>query len=621
MAYDPQKDPTVRAYQEAFQVSVDWVAPYWTVAARLYGLWRGQRPWQLDGTFSKIMVNSANSIEADRRPKLKANILGSSRPFQLQARTPEREFSVEANEDWLNWKMMDEDQVNLGGSIDPTLQSTTIMGTGYRMPVLKRLPTPSGEGTETVIGSEDVDFFSILPAPHGGELNPIDRWQESAIPHFFHIDWMTNKQIEDTFSHLEGWNAEAYAAMNDVKAGSDESAIAEQYREKFQIIGGIKYAGKDTWRERMNSIEGLDKRHRVVWWHRRDKLIFIAKDNFKLYEGAPVMGHGVLPLVKYCINPDFKEWFGIGTLELLEDLILAMMMNFNYRMDWLARAMFPAKWIRKDVMAGKPESYFRDRPYALMDFPSHVQDINKVIWYDRLPEITPQHFMEDERMKMLLQDISGMPSMAKGQGTPGLSEGGATGIVTMAQAAGDRLQSESKLLEANGLAQEARLMLAMGAKHVLERQDIRSPSNSSGFAWTEVDPDDITDEYTVLVNGTSTKSLRDQAFQKLVAMFPIWNQNPYINQEKLHRLSVETSDLTPNVQELLVSPEPSPDELAANAGIGGEAGQSAGQRSLAQPSLGGQASPQNRNNRTESNSATATGGEPQRDQLPAAATF
>lgn len=85
----------------------------------------------------------------------------------------------------------DESQLNILAEIEPTLQSATVTGTGYRMPFARK--TKDGRWQ---ISERDIDFFQILPAPVGGRINPQDTTSDDCLPYFFYVDWMTDDQIK-----------------------------------------------------------------------------------------------------------------------------------------------------------------------------------------------------------------------------------------------------------------------------------------------------------------------------------------------------------------------------------------------------------------------------------------
>ena len=559
-SYAPEKDPEMLAYHDAFPLCVDFISPYWDLGLRLYSLWRGKVPSQIDGTFSKIMLQTGHGMVEDRKAKLFANLFGSDHPLTLRAADPLFEPYTDQAQAWLDYKLFDENQINLRYSIIPTLTSALVMGTGYRMPCLSWEPSSPGstKSKKPVIASRDIDFFQILPAPSGGLVNPPDPWQYDAVPWIFYVDWMTDAQIE-SLKNYSGFDEDAYRAMmaadRDVEGGSMESAI----REKYNVVGGILYNDNRNWRNRLYDISQLKSsaRRRVVHWFRRDKWVIIVQDQFKVYEGPPPYGPGIIPLVKYSIVPDFKNWCGIGTLEMSEDSIIALLMNFNYRFDHLTRTLFPTKFIRDDVFGNKTEEDFYDRPYAIHRVPQSVQRIQDAVWYDRAPEIDPQAFMEEDRLKSFLQEISGMPNYSKGMGGQGtLGNETATGIVSLIKEAQGRLSAESQNLEREGLAQEARLLLLVGDRHINDEEIVRNTADRSGFPWTSVDPEAISDRYSVITHGTSQRALEEATFQKLLALLPAFLNDPYHDPIEIRRQTHEVAQVFPDPDKLLIQPEP-----------------------------------------------------------------
>ena len=573
--YNAQKDPEMVAYYDAFQLSVDYVNPHWELAIRLYALWRGKVPWQLDGTFSKIMLQIGHGMVEDRKPKLFENIFGVDNPVSLKATEPLYETYVDQAEAWLNHLLFDESKINMRYSIGPTLTSSLIMGNGYRMPCVRYIPEkPGGKATKAVLTSKDIDFFQILPAPNGGLVNTMDSWEYEAVDYFFYVDWMTDRQIE-ALSRYDGFNKEAFVAMKKYARDTEGGIIEHTYREKFNIIGGILYNDEHNWRTRLYDIPGLGEtsgRRRVVHWFRRDKWIIVVQDQFKVYEGNPPMGGGLLPLVKYAVVPDMKNWFGIGTLEMSEDMIIALIMNFNYRMDHLAQVLFPTKYIRDDVFGSKTESDFYDRPYATHKFPTSVQKIGDAIWYDRAPEIDQQTFMEEDRLRTFLQEVSGMSNYSKGMGGSGtLANETATGITSLIREAQGRINAESQNLEREGLAQECRQLLVLGDQHVNDDEIIRVPQNKSGFPWTRIDPEAISDRFTVVTHGTSKRALEEAQFQKMLALLPMFLNDPYHQPYELRKQVHEIANVFPDADKLLLQPEP---QAAQQMGQEGSAPQS-----------------------------------------------
>jgi len=584
--YNNQTDPVVKSYIDAFQLSADYVDPQWELASRLYQLWRGKLPEQLDGTFSKIMVNVGHSIVQERIPKLLENNFSSDDLLSVIPRSPYFELFAQQSEAWLRYKFMDESEINMAIDAMPTYQSAVIMGTGYRMPHVRHLKE-NGKWKARIV-SKDLDFFQVLPAPGGGLINPMDRWSAECMPYFFYVDWWTDEQIK-ALEGYKGFNKDGVEKLLKTKPES-EGPYENVYADRFNILGGVSYGGtaKD-WRSRMQDIEGVSGRRRVVMWFKREGLTIIAQDNFKVYDGPNPLANGLLPLVTYKPIPDFKNHFGISSLEMVEDMIIALMMNFNYRLDHLARTMFPTKWLRSDVMGGRPESEFYDRPYAVHEFPQTVRRIQDAVYYDRAPEITGQTFVDEDRMKMFLQDINGISNYSKGSPSQGTIENRtATGIVSLIKQAEGRLTTESLMMEHYGIAQEARLLLALADKHILEDVDIRLQRPDGGFQWTTIESDALTDQFTIKTHGTRYMADREQSFQKMMALYPLWNGDPQIDQFELRKLAATLSGVAPRSDRLVIQPqEPGAmDGEETGGGVAGLLGGAASSQDLSQRARG-----------------------------------
>ena len=63
-------------FQQLFDEAATYCAPHFELGIQLYELSRGKKPWQLDATSAKMMVNIAFAMIYDRLPKLKKNVFG-----------------------------------------------------------------------------------------------------------------------------------------------------------------------------------------------------------------------------------------------------------------------------------------------------------------------------------------------------------------------------------------------------------------------------------------------------------------------------------------------------------------------------------------------------------------
>ncbi len=606
---DGQLDQDTKSYHSAMEVYLEHAEHQWRLASRLIQFWRGKLPSQLDGTFSKIMLNVGYAMAQERIPKFLDNLVGGDKIFTLTAENPVAEFLSDQAESWLNHEYLDESRINIRSSIWATLQSVVTAGTGFRMPYVTHSKDEKGTW-QPLLCNRDVDFFQILPAPNSGIVNPMDRYSDDALDGFFFFDWWSDDQIK-MLSRYKGYqkaDAEACLASHPDSHGE----MQNEYVDKYQVLAGVSLGqGSSDWRRRMQDVgatpgkkNGPMGRRRVAVWFKRDGMEIYAQDYFKLYKGPNPMPNRLLPLEVWKAIPDFNNLYGISDLEMNEDILHAFLMNFNFRMDYLTQVMFPAKWIRADVMQGRSPSEFDYTQNAVHEFPQTNARFDDMIHYDRMPEITPQTFMEEDRIKMVLQMVSGVSNYSRGMPSQGTIENRtATGITELIQQAAGRQTAESLALEEFGLRQGGRLMLALGEKHIHRDLFIRLGRNEGGFQWTTIEAEALADQYTVHTHGTRHMSNREQQFQKYMALYPLFSQRPNVDQQKLDEGLANAAGID-NVDELLPAPE---------IGIAGAAGAEGG--------LSGPAATQDISQRTrgmQNRNTVQAGGN---KQLPANAAF
>jgi hypothetical protein len=570
--------PEVIKFRQVFEVDLEACKPQWQTASRLMALYRGLLPEELNGTFSKIMLNTAFSIVQERIGILHRNLFSreESSP-SLDANTPYFELLKPQAEDWLRDMVHHPSKLNMPAEfLARTLPDVCVTGTAFRMPYITRGMDAITEKIVNKVNSKHVDFFQIVPAVNGGLVNPIDNMAEDALPHFHWIDWWTDDQIK-ALSKFKGYNKDgAEQAMKSKATNNDD--YEQNYREIGNIVGGVNFGGsKNDWRTRMDSIEGVNGRKRVVCWFQRNKLTIICQDRYLIYQGDGPLSNNKLPLAVYQCCPFGNSIYGISGLEMVEDLIRAMMLNFNFRQDYLAKLMFPTKWIRSDVMQAKSKASFQDSPYGVHEYPTGV-NIKEALWVDRMPEITPQTFQDEAAFKQFLQDNYGLTDYSRGSPGRITDNRTATGLVTMVQQAQGRLTSESYILEKYGLANELQLIMSFGSKFMLEDQIVRTSRNDGGWNWSTVESDALSDSYTVQTHGTRYMQEKDQSFQKMMSLYPLWNQNPFIDQYELNKQTGEAAAVFRDLEKLVVEPAPPP--VDGMGGLGGE-GLQGGQGTMA----------------------------------------
>jgi hypothetical protein len=370
----------------------------------------------------------------------------------------------------------------------------------------------------------------------------------------FVIDWWTEDKIKK-LGTTKGFNKQQIGKLLEEKKGSAQGDFEEDnYKDQFKTINGLDYDGMAAQYDKVPNLPASIKKRRIVHWFRRDRHIIVAQDAYVIYSDKPPIGEGIIPVAKYTTIPNLKNFYGKSHIELIEDLVMAMVMNFNYRMDNLLGVMFPTTWIRDDVRKGKTEDDFIPRPYSVNFFPTSVNDIQQAIFYDRRPEVGQQSFMDESAMKEFLQRVTGDLETTGSYGDV-VGNRSATGVTTIADQLKARPTAEAAIME-EGFRDEATMLLKLGAIHVNEPVLINTAPTATATAWTEISPHDITDAYTVQMHGAAYQRDKAQRFQKLMALYPMWNNKEGVDQFELDNQADEIAGLLPNPKKVFVPPAP-----------------------------------------------------------------
>lgn len=162
-------------------------------------------------------------------------------------------------------------------------------------------------------------------------------------------------------------------------------------------------------------------------------------------------------------------------------------------------------------------------------------------------------------MKSFLQGISGEMETTGSYGNV-VGNRSATGVTTIANELKARPNMEAAILEETGFRDEIQMLLTLGAKHVNENVFINTPATATTTPWTEVSHYDICDRFTVHMHGSKWQFDQNQRYQKLLGMYPFWNQNPGVDQYQLNVQANEVADVLSDPDKVFIPPAPQPTE-------------------------------------------------------------
>jgi len=565
----------LKRHWNAMDVSVDYVDPFFEKFIRLNELYHGHIPDELDGTFSKVMLRIPFSIVQNELPRSASALFSGQEFFDLHANDPLLESPADAATAWLNYTARERNRIF--PRILSTLTRVGVMGTGYRIvthtPITKYKPERKATGsfagipfgykevnkkvTEMGIVSQNVDIWNILPAPHGGVVNPLDLETEEGVPWVNWINYMTPTKLK-SLKGKRGINDKQIDKMLDKGpqgATQGNHDIDREYRERARSSMIDEQQSDWVTDLRKSKKEGIEGQYRCVWTWFRDQWMLIGEGRYVLYLGPPMLDW--FPLAKYVDTPDMENWYGIGLLEVCEDVLLSYLLNYNFRMDYLASTLHPTKFIRDDIIKdnGGNLADFDPEPYGVFQFSKKVDDIRKSVWYDRFPEISPQAFMEETSYKQLLQEISAQPNYMKGMGGAGtLANETATGIVSLIEEGTARSSLRALNLEYIGLHDELMLMLKWGKKYVWKDQEVRVTSKD-GWPWMLVPHESIDDGYGIELKGTRSLVHKNEMVKRMLSLLPMLINNPNVpGQKELLNQVLGESDVFPNPDRFMNPP-------------------------------------------------------------------
>jgi hypothetical protein len=172
-------------------------------------------------------------------------------------------------------------------------------------------------------------------------------------------------------------------------------------------------------------------------------------------------------------------------------------------------------------------SIFDPQPYNKISYPRTIQDIQKAVYHERLPEITQQTFIDEDRMNRMLEKISGQADLLKGLSSGGAAEGTAMGMSVLSSEGTARSMMRACNIENSGIRDSLWLTLKYGAKYKNDEEWIMEPS-ADGFPWSQVPTWMIDDNYSIEVTGNRSLQAAEDTVRKMLTIAQMVIGNPNV---------------------------------------------------------------------------------------------
>jgi len=543
-----QDKKSVRKFLDSKDIAREFCQSQFNRAVRWYRLFAGMLPAELDGTFSKVELQIARAMIESELPR-STRAFGTTSWFKLEALEYMYEHPSSAATKWLKYQM--ERVQNIAVTLVPTLQSTHIFGTGYRIysikkrikratsiqPVGEEMGMPYGfeevttTNERTVISGQFTNFFNVLPLPGGGLVNAVDDSNSSCSDGVLWYDYPSEAELRANAQR--GWfRGDQVEAMLNQSSGT-QSHPAEEFLQQVASAkdGWNRFSAPDWIRQIRNRNKDLVRRYCVGWLFTRDRWVCIGEDRFVLYDGPPQID--AIPIAKFVGSFDLDNWFGVGLLEVSEDLIISIMLNFNHRLDHLAGIMHPPTYVPEELLDfhDGDKSIFDPTPYSIIPYPRSINDIARAIYTEQKPAITQQAFVEDDRMNFFLEKVTGQTDLLKGLASGQAAEGTATGVSNLVNEGTARSMMRACNTENTGLKDSLWLTLKFGKEFKNDEEWVRGVTGNGGFSWEQVDLSAITDEYGIDIVGSRALQAAEETFRKQLAVAQFIIGNPTVKNQ------------------------------------------------------------------------------------------
>jgi len=566
----------LKDFLDCRNISRDYCRPYFEKAVRMYRLFAGHLPPEIKGTFSQVMLWFPYSIIDTELPMNLRAMTTTEDWLSLRAENYELEDDAEAAQKWLRHEM--ERVQQFPRTVIPTFQSANIFGNGYRWYAHKYVErevrgqpqpnigemgvidaeqpviTPIEKHLQSVITGEYINFFNVLPSPNGGMINPPTNTSEPGLDWLIVYLYPPTTWIEEGVEKELFDKAETERFLNN-KCDPEEDGSMEFKDDLVNVDGAWNQFSAPEWVKKIKSkSDTIPQRKRVAFLFRRDKNTWtiIGDDKFVLYHGDPLLSRWPLANFKSSFNMD--NFFGTSLLEVVEDLIISMILNFNMRLDYLAGKFHPPRFIPTKLIddLGGDMSAFDWEPYKIIPY-NHMKFPNGIGNYlhsDNLPELTEQAFLEQSQMDGYLQEIINQHN------TESLNSNTATGSANMFGRDVARSMQRAINLDQTGVHDSAMLTLVYGAK--FRNTSERIYTGAAGMPWEKIDHKAITDGYGITVNGARHLMQAEETFKRQLSMAPMFLQDPQmqpgigemkkqlLEQGRWRNIDLITSGIQPN---------------------------------------------------------------------------
>jgi len=521
----------MREYRDALEISKEYVREPFENGIRFWKMFRGHLPKEIQGTFSQMMLWLPFSMIQDDLAVSTKALFGQKNWLSFSAESIKLEPHRLAAEKWANHQLIKRQKYER--TIIPTLQSSYVFGTGYRMTghqfVKKQTPNrvlqrgimdePIGyvdqmeESVEGMIYGNHLNFFQVYPSPDGFMINAPDGVSDVGLGSLIVMMYPGKKWIESQ----PQFDKDQVAKLFKKKTDPDEDPSEEFTGELLSKDGSWNSFQQPQWIEKIKAKnKNLEHRYRIgiFFQPEKNRWSVVGEDRCLLYSGPPWLDR--IPVAKYTISDPLTEFFGTGLIEITEDLIISIIMNLNMRFDYLVSQFFPTKYVPQALLdhLGGDLGVFDWEPYKTLPYEhNQLQNLEQLIVHDRTGDLTQQAFIAEDQLMGYKDMIVGShgPSAFAGQTA---TVGG--GLLNQNV---QRAMQRAINLDQTGHQDYVDLTMRLGKKYMNEDEYMNT--GAEGVPFEKINHEAITDGYGITINGARDLAHVDEVFRKQLSVAPM----------------------------------------------------------------------------------------------------
>ncbi|PLR84652.1 hypothetical protein CVD25_01050 [Bacillus canaveralius] len=504
---------------------------------RCYRRWRNHKEKLIDPNTRKEVKDRSNIsipytfVQVETILPRMVEGLFASRPYvAIKGREKMDEPNAKAHEILLDWQLgdrMDIRDIFSSGLKGLTLYGTGVAYTGWKYEeqqvIRKQMMdvVEVDENEEPIIGYDgSLQYLTDEEGEPIQELQPVkmnivahDDPEVKFLDLFLFFTDPHSEDIDDAryCGHIEYMTKEELQNLEKMELGHkfdwDEISNEDKLNDsKNQRMSSVGLPSAST------SINSEDALYEVIHYWEDDKKVMIINRTYVAFEGENPFWHKKKPYVKDVYTEVPGEFYGMGVVEIMEDLQDELNTERNMRIDYRAFSLRRMFKVRRGSDISRSELKWRPGGIINVDNMDDVQEF-------KVEAGIGASFGQEDMIKQDMKDASGAHDVV--MGTANTSET-ATTTMTKDNNASVRFKHIISSIENRLLTGIARHIIQLNQQFIDDEKILRV-AGQNGDDWVTISPEEIQGEFDLVPMGTSVEPLANkEAFkQRMIELYNV----------------------------------------------------------------------------------------------------